>query len=84
MIKIKFKKVIELFYYYATIQDETINFEREATAEEYNNLEPHISKISKMLVDKQRIDIVFMHIKRSLKNLRNSRANRMLHITRAI
>ncbi len=59
MIKIKFKKVIELFYNYATIQDETINFEREATAEEYNNLEPHISKISKMLVDKQRIDIVF-------------------------
>lgn len=48
-----------MFYYYATIQDETINFEREATAEEYNNLEPHISKISKMLVDKQRIDIVF-------------------------
>lgn len=50
--------MIELFYYYATILDETINFEREATAEEYSNLEPHISKISKMLVDKQRIDIV--------------------------
>ena len=47
-----------MFYYYATTLDKTINFEREATEEEYNRLEPHISKISKMLIDKRRIDIV--------------------------
>lgn len=50
--------MIELFYYYATIQQETINFEREAKEEEYNSLEPYISKISKMLIDKRRIGIV--------------------------
>ena len=47
-----------MFYYYATIQEETINFEREAKEEEFINLEPHLSKISKMLTDKHRIDIV--------------------------
>ena len=47
-----------MFYYYATTHEKTINFEREATAEEFNLLEPHISKISKMLVDKRRINIV--------------------------
>lgn len=47
-----------MFYYYATTLEKTINFEREATEEEYNRLEPHISKISKMLIDKRRIDIV--------------------------
>ena len=47
-----------MFYYYATTHEYTINFEREATAEEFNLLEPHISKISKMLVDKWRISVV--------------------------
>ena len=47
-----------MFYYYATTLDKTINFEREATAEEFSLLEPHISKVSKMLVDKRRINIV--------------------------
>lgn len=47
-----------MFYYYATTHEKTINFEREATAEEFNLLDPHISKISKMLVDKRRINIV--------------------------
>lgn len=46
-----------MFYYYATTHEKTINFEREATAEEFNLLDPHISKISKMLVDKRRINI---------------------------
>lgn len=46
-----------MFYYYATILENTINFEREATTEEFNLLEPHISKVSKMLVDKRRINI---------------------------
>ena len=47
-----------MFYYYATTLEDTINFEREATTEEFNLLEPHISKVSKMLVDKWRINIV--------------------------
>ena len=47
-----------MFYYYATTHENTINFEREATTEEFNLLEPHISKVSKMLVDKRRINIV--------------------------
>ena len=47
-----------MFYYYATTHEKTINFEREATVEEFNLLEPHVSKISKMLVDKRRINIV--------------------------
>lgn len=44
-----------MFYYYATTLENMINFEREATTEEFNLLEPHISKVSKMLVDKRRI-----------------------------
>ena len=47
-----------MLYYYATTHEKTINFEREATAEEFNLLEPHISRISKMLADKRRINIV--------------------------
>ena len=47
-----------MFCYYATTHENTINFEREAIAEEFDLLEPHISKISKMLVDKRRINIV--------------------------
>jgi hypothetical protein len=47
-----------MFYYYATTHEKTINVEREGTAEEFNRLEPHLSKISKMLVDKRRINIV--------------------------
>lgn len=47
-----------MYYYYVTMADQTIRFERNATEEEYNRLKPHISKISKMLIDKRRIDIV--------------------------
>lgn len=54
-----------MFYYYATTLENTINFEREATTEEFNLLEPHISKVSKMLVDKRRITLSLMHIRRS-------------------
>ena len=47
-----------MFYYYATMFDQTIRFERESSAEEFSGLEPHISRISQMLVDKRRINIV--------------------------
>jgi len=47
-----------VYYYYVTMADQTIRFERNATEEEYNRLNPHISKISKILIDKRRIDIV--------------------------
>ena len=47
-----------MFYYYATMFDHTIRFERESTVEEFTELKPHISRISQMLVDKRRINIV--------------------------
>ena len=47
-----------MHYYYVTTLDNTITYEREATAEEYDSLSPHIAKVSRMLMDKRRIDIV--------------------------
>ena len=47
-----------MFYYFAEVNNEKIDIIREASAEEYNNIEPHIKTLSKMLSDKNRIDSV--------------------------
>lgn len=65
-----------MFYYYVTMAEQTIRFEREATVEEYNELKPHISKISRMLVDKRRINIVVNAYNRLIEEYDNLTSER--------
>ncbi len=44
-----------MYHYFANIKEGQINILRDATSTEYNTLEPHVQKISKMLIDKNRI-----------------------------
>lgn len=47
-----------MYYYFAEFNKETLNIKREATEEEYNNIQSHVVKISKMMFDKNRIEPV--------------------------
>lgn len=65
-----------MFYYFVTMADQTIRFEREATNEEFAELQPHIAKISRMLVDKRRINIVVSAYKRMIEEFDNLTSGR--------
>ena len=49
-----------MYYYYATILNGQIDIHRGLTAEEYNTLNPHIEKLSKLLFDQKRIDAMLL------------------------
>lgn len=65
-----------MFYYFVTMADHTIRFEREATNDEFSALEPHITKISQMLMDKRRINIVVNAYKRVIEEFDNLTSGR--------
>ena len=49
-----------MYYYYANICDGKIEIRRDLSAEEYTELAPHISRLSKLLFDQKRIDPIMM------------------------
>lgn len=60
-----------MYYYIAEVSNDLISIKREATTEEYNEIEPHIKAISKMMVDKNRIEAVIFAYKKLIESISN-------------
>ena len=60
-----------MYYYIAEVTKELIDIKREATKEEYDNLEPHLNAVSKMLVDKNRIEPIMLAYKKLCESIFN-------------
>ncbi len=58
-----------MYYYIAEVSKDLISIKRDASTEEYNKIEPHIKMISKMLVDKNRIEPVIFAYKKLIESI---------------